>query len=41
VDAGAVTAEFREKLQMMRSSRSVVNGTAVEPALIQAAPPRK
>jgi general secretion pathway protein D len=41
VDAGAVTAEFREKLQMMRSSRSVVNGTAVEPALSQAAPPRK
>src|SRR5262245_29731451 len=31
IDAGAVTAEFREKLQMMRSARSVVNGTGVEP----------
>ena len=26
VDAGAVTEEFREKLQMMRSARSVVSG---------------
>jgi general secretion pathway protein D len=31
MDAGAVTEEFREKLQMMRSARTVVNGTAVSP----------
>ena len=31
-DAGAITEEFREKLQMMRSTRSVVSGTAVAPA---------
>jgi general secretion pathway protein D len=41
IDAGAVTAEFREKLQMMRSARSVVNGTEVEPPPARAAPPRK
>jgi general secretion pathway protein D len=43
LDAGAVTAEFREKLQMMRSARSVVNGTEVEPAPPppRPAPPRK
>ncbi len=41
LDAGAVTAEFREKLQMMRSVRSVVNGTEVEPAPARPALPRK
>jgi general secretion pathway protein D len=43
MDAGAVTAEFREKLEMMRSARAVVNGTAVEPAPapVRAPPPRK
>ncbi len=29
VDAGAVTEEFRERLQSMRSDRSVINGTGV------------
>ena len=29
VDAGAVTEEFRERLQLMRSGRTVVNGTGV------------
>ena len=29
VEAGAVTEEFREKLQSMRSGRSVINGTEV------------
>jgi general secretion pathway protein D len=32
VDAGAVTEEFREKLQSMRTGRSVINGTSVPPA---------
>jgi general secretion pathway protein D len=32
VDAGAVTEEFRERLQSMRSDRSVINGTGVQPA---------
>jgi general secretion pathway protein D len=31
IDAGAITEEFREKLQMMRSTRSVVSGTSVSP----------
>ena len=31
-DAGAVTEEFRDRLHMMRSSRTVVNGTGVQPA---------
>jgi len=31
VDAGAVTEEFRERLQSMRSDRSVINGTGVQP----------
>ena len=30
VDAGAVTEEFRERLQSMRSDRSVINGTGVQ-----------
>jgi general secretion pathway protein D len=30
VDAGAVTEEFRERLQLMRSGRTVVNGTGVQ-----------
>jgi general secretion pathway protein D len=30
VEAGAVTEEFREKLQSMRSGRSVINGTGVQ-----------
>ena len=29
VDAGAVTEEFREKLESMRSQRSIINGTGV------------
>jgi general secretion pathway protein D len=40
VDAGAVTEEFREKLQMMRSGRAVVNGTGVAPDRDPAPPPR-
>jgi general secretion pathway protein D len=32
VDAGAVTEEFREKLQSMRTGRSVIYGTSVPPA---------
>jgi general secretion pathway protein D len=32
VDAGAVTEEFRERLQSMRSGRSVINGTGYEGA---------
>jgi general secretion pathway protein D len=32
VDAGAVTEEFRERLQLMRSGRSVINGTGVQSA---------
>jgi general secretion pathway protein D len=31
VDAGAVTEEFRDRLQLMRSGRTVVNGTGVQP----------
>jgi general secretion pathway protein D len=31
-DAGAVTEEFRDRLHMMRSGRTVVNGTGVQPA---------
>jgi general secretion pathway protein D len=30
VEAGAVTEEFRDKLQSMRSGRSVINGTGVQ-----------
>jgi general secretion pathway protein D len=30
-DAGAVTEEFRDRLHMMRSGRTVVNGTGVQP----------
>jgi general secretion pathway protein D len=42
IDAGAVTEEFREKLQMMRSGRSLVSGTAVAPGRDSAAlPPNK
>jgi general secretion pathway protein D len=37
MDAGAVTEEFREKLQMMRSARTVVNGNAVSPGPDEAA----
>jgi general secretion pathway protein D len=37
MDAGAVTEEFREKLQMMRSARTVVNGNAVAPGPDEAA----
>jgi general secretion pathway protein D len=37
-DAGAVTEEFREKLQTMRSGRSVISGTAVPPAAGPAVP---
>jgi general secretion pathway protein D len=40
VDAGAVTEEFREKLEMMRSGRSVVSGAAVAPGRDPALPPR-
>jgi general secretion pathway protein D len=32
IDASSVTEEFREKLQLMRSARSVVEGAAVSPA---------
>jgi hypothetical protein len=32
-----VTEEFREKLQMMRSARTVVNGNAVAPGPDEAA----
>ena len=41
IDASSVTEEFREKLQVMRSSRSVVDGAAIAPAPSQAAPPRR
>jgi general secretion pathway protein D len=37
-DAGAVTEEFREKLQSMRSGRSVISGTGVPPAAGRAVP---
>jgi general secretion pathway protein D len=40
MDAGAVTEEFREKLQMMRSGRSVVSGTGVSPGPNPAVAPR-
>jgi general secretion pathway protein D len=40
VDAGAVTEEFREKLEMMRSGRSVVSGAAVAPGRDPALPPQ-
>jgi general secretion pathway protein D len=30
VDAGAVTEEFRERLQSMRGGRSVIDGTMVQ-----------
>ena len=39
IDASSVTEEFREKLQLMRSSRGVVEGAAVAPA--PSPPPRK
>jgi general secretion pathway protein D len=39
IDASAVTEEFRERLQLMRSARGVVEGAAVAPALSQS-PPR-
>jgi general secretion pathway protein D len=32
-DAGAVTEEFREKLQSMRGGRSLISGTEVPPAV--------
>jgi len=38
-DAGAVTEEFREKLQSMRSGRSIIDGTGVPPAVGPAVPP--
>jgi general secretion pathway protein D len=38
-DAGAVTEEFREKLQSMRGGRAIISGT--EAAAGQAALPRK
>ena len=40
VEAGAVTEEFREKLQSMRSGRSIINGTGVPPAAVPAVRPR-
>jgi len=40
-DAGAVTEEFREKLQSMRSGRSIISGTEVPPAAGPAVLPRK
>jgi general secretion pathway protein D len=41
IDASSVTEEFREKLQLMRSARGVVEGAAVSPASSQAPPRRK
>jgi general secretion pathway protein D len=41
IDASSVTEEFREKLQLMRSARGVVEGAAVTPASTQAAPRKK
>src|SRR5882724_5464096 len=41
IDASSVTEEFREKLQLMRSARSVVEGAAVAPASSQTPPRRK
>jgi general secretion pathway protein D len=40
VEAGTVTEEFRDKLQSMRSGRSVINGTGVPPAPAPAVSPR-
>ena len=40
VEAGTVTEEFREKLQSMRSGRSVINGTGVPSGSAPGAPPR-
>jgi general secretion pathway protein D len=31
MDAGAVTEEFRERLQSMRRDRTVINGTGARP----------
>ena len=39
-DAGAVTEEFREKLQTMRGGRSVINGNGMPPAAAPAIAPR-
>jgi len=41
IDASSVTEEFRERLQAMRSSRSVVDGAAVPPASDLTPPRRK
>jgi general secretion pathway protein D len=41
IDASSVTEEFREKLQLMRSARSVVEGAAVTPTSNQPPPRRK
>jgi general secretion pathway protein D len=41
IDAASVTEEFREKLQLMRSARGVVEGAAVTPASSQAPLRRK
>jgi general secretion pathway protein D len=41
IDASSVTEEFREKLQLMRSARGVVEGAAVSPASNQAPARRK
>jgi general secretion pathway protein D len=38
-DAGAVTEEFREKLQSMRGGRSIIDGKGVPPAVGPAVPP--
>ena len=40
IDASSVTEEFRERLQALRSSRSVIEGAAVSPAS-EPAPPRR
>jgi general secretion pathway protein D len=40
LDAGAVTEEFRDRLELMRGGRSVINGTGVRPAAVPAVPPR-
>jgi general secretion pathway protein D len=41
IDASAVTQEFRERLQAMRSSGGVVNGPDLSPASNDPAPPRR
>jgi len=41
IDASSVTEEFREKLQLMRSARGLVEGAAVSPVSTQAAPRKK